>query len=445
MAQCVLERGQGQGLSAAATIFALSSGPPPCGVAVVRITGSRAFAALAALSVNPPPLRQAAVRALRDPLTADLLDRAMVLRFAAPASATGDDVVELHLHGGRAVVAGVLDALAALDGLRLAKPGEFTRRAFDNGKLDLSRAEGLADLVDAETEAQRRAALAQAGGGLADAAERWRGQLIGVMAALEAELDFADDEADVTLRLPDTAARQLASLRDELAAAIADARRGLRLRDGLTVVVAGPTNVGKSSIVNRLAQSDIAIVSPFAGTTRDAVEARLDIGGVMVTLVDTAGLREAADPVEAEGIRRARARAADADLVLQVTIDQDPAAAGQAVRNMIDLNGDPPGLHGGVLHVSAATGAGFGALEAWLADWARNAVRPGDPVLVTRLRHRAALEAGLTEIERAATETETVLRAEALRLAARALARITGRVDADQLLDDIFGRFCIGK
>lgn len=427
-----------------ATIYALSSGRLPAGIAVVRVSGPRALAALEALAGRVPPPRRASRARLTDPTTREQLDDALVLAFPAPASATGEDVAELHLHGGPAVVAAVLGALCRMDGLRLAEPGEFTRRAFEHGRIDLSRAEGLADLVAAETEAQRRAALAQAGGRLAVAADRWRSAIVALRVDAEAELDFAEEEADVAAGLA-AAAPALAALRAEFAAALADAGRGERLREGLTIAVTGPPNVGKSSLVNALARSDVAIVSPHAGTTRDAIEVRLDLGGVAVTLVDTAGLRETDDPVEAEGVRRARARAAAADLVLRLFDGHDPGGAGQAVRSKIDRDGVPPGLHGGVLHLSAATGAGLAEAEAWLAGWAARAVRPAEPVLVTRERHRAALAAGLDALDAAAGEQDPVLRAEALRQVTRAMERITGRVDVEDLLDSIFARFCIGK
>lgn len=426
-----------------ATIFALSSGRPPAGVAVVRISGPAALAALAALAGPPPPPRRASLRRLRAP-DGELLDEALVLAFPSPQSATGEDMAELHLHGGPAVVAAVLGALSRLPGLRLAEPGEFTRRAFEAGRIDLSRAEGLADLVAAETEAQRRAALAQAGGRLAEAAEGWRAAIVALRADAEAGLDFAEEEADVAAMLAAQDA-PLGALRAELAAALADAGRGERLRDGLTIAVTGPPNAGKSSLVNALARREVAIVSPHAGTTRDAIEVRLDLGGVAVTLVDTAGLRDAADPVEAEGIARARARAAAADLVLRLFDSEDPGGPGQPVRTKIDLSGAPPGVHDGVLALSAATGAGMAAAEAWLAEWAAATLRPSEPALVTRERHRVALAAGLAALDEAAAESDPVLRAEALRLAARALERITGRVDVEDLLDSIFARFCIGK
>ena len=429
------------------TIYALSSGRPPAGVALVRISGAQATAALAALTTTLPPPRQAALRTLRDPADGSVLDRAMVLRFVAPASATGEDVVELHLHGGPAVVAVVLGVLGTLPGLRLAEPGEFTRRGFDNGRFDLTQSEGLADLIGAETEAQRRLALDQAGGRLRDKVEGWRDAVIALRAEAEAWLDFAEAEDDVEAGLASTAKADaaIARLRADIAAALADAGRGMRLRDGLAIAVVGEPNVGKSSLINMLSRREAAIVSEHAGTTRDLIELPLVIAGVDVTLVDTAGLRDTNDPVEAEGIRRARARAAQADLVLHIAVAPPEAALGQVVVNKIDRSGMAAGVHDGVIQVSATTGAGIGAFEGWLEDWVRTAVRPGEAVLVSQLRHRQALAAALDDIDSALATDDLVLRAESLRLASRALGRITGAVAVEDVLDAIFGRFCIGK
>ena len=401
----------------------------------------------ALIGADLPAPRTAALRALRDPDDGSLIDRALVLTFPAPASFTGEDVVELHVHGGPAVIDALLTVLARTDGLRLAEPGEFSRRAFDNGKLDLSQAEGLADLIGAQTDAQRRLALAQAGGRLRDKAEQWRSILIRCLAEAEAALDFAEEEADVAAGLDDRAAAMIAALRDEIARHLSD-RIGERLRDGFTVAVVGEPNAGKSSIINALAKRDVAIVSAIPGTTRDIIELPLDLAGIPVTLVDTAGLRETEDPLEAEGIRRARARAEHADLVLHVVDarSSDMDALGQRVVNKIDLSGSAPGVHDDAIHVSARTGAGMAALETWLADWARSVVRTDESPLVTRTRHRVALEACVANLDEAlAVAADPVLTAESLRLAARALGRITGLVAVEEVLDEIFGRFCIGK
>jgi len=409
-------------------------------VAVVRLSGPGALAAGSALAGGLPEMRRAGLRTLRDPVGAPI-DRALVIAFPGPRSFTGEDVVELHVHGGPAVVAALLRVLGERRGLRLAEPGEFSRRAFDNGRLDLSQAEGLSDLIAAQTEAQRVQALAQAGGRLRDRVEGWRAAIVRLMAEAEADLDFSD-EGDVNSARD---AALLMRLRSEIEGALARASVGERVRDGFVIAVVGAPNVGKSSLVNALAGRDVAIVSEVAGTTRDVIEVALDLCGVPVTLIDTAGLRDSDDPVEAEGIRRARLRAASADLVLHV-VDRLPAdALGQIVVNRIDESGHAPGSREGILHVSARTGAGFDALEGWLADWAVRQVPTGDPPLIVRQRQRLALARALDALLEADSEQDPVLYAEALRLSARALGEVTGRVGVEDVLSDIFGRFCIGK
>ncbi len=311
------------------TIFALSSGRPPAAIAVIRISGPRAGAALRALTGKLPSPRKAALGRIRDPKTADLIDEALILWFPAPHSETGEDIAELQLHGGRAVIAAVLDALSDVEGLRPAEAGEFTRRAFENGKLDLTAVEGLADLVAAETQGQRRQALRQLQGALGTPAEAWRQKLIQALALVEAAIDFSD-EGDVqnsTHGNPLAPALAIArALETDIAKALEDGGRGERLREGLVVAIAGPPNAGKSTLLNRIAQREAAIVSPYAGTTRDVIEVHLDLGGWPVTLLDTAGIRDTQDPVELEGVRRAQARAAAADLVLWVVDAGDSAA-----------------------------------------------------------------------------------------------------------------------
>ncbi|MEA2977254.1 MAG: tRNA modification GTPase [Alphaproteobacteria bacterium] len=322
------------------TIFALSSGRPPAAIAVVRISGPRAGEALQALTGRVPEPRRAALARLRDPATGEPLDEALALWFPAPRSETGEDMAELQLHGGRAVIAAVLAALGRLDGFRPAEAGEFTRRAFENGRLDLTAVEGLADLIGAETEAQRRQAYRQLKGLLGDRAETWRGRLIGALALVEAGIDFSD-EADVPQDLLTHALDVARALRDEISAVLAQAGRGERLRDGLVVAIAGPPNAGKSTLLNRIAKREAAIVSPFAGTTRDVIEVHLDLDGYPVTLLDTAGVRETGDPVEQEGVRRARERAAAADLVLWVVSADGPAADYEAGGGPLAEVGDP--------------------------------------------------------------------------------------------------------
>ncbi|MCS6987681.1 MAG: tRNA uridine-5-carboxymethylaminomethyl(34) synthesis GTPase MnmE [Sphingomonadaceae bacterium] len=418
-------------------IFALSSGPPPCGVAVLRLSGQGVLRAVGRLlrARRLPAPRRASVRTLVDPASRQPLDRALVLVFPAPASFTGEDMAELHLHGGPAVVAAVQQALQAL-GLRPAEAGEFTRRAFEGGRIDLTQAEALADLIAAETEAQRAQALAGAGGRLRALAEGWRARLVELRALAEAELDFADE--------PDVGSTDLgpalATLAAEVEQALASAPVAERVRQGLVIAVTGPPNAGKSTLVNALAAREVAIVSPHPGTTRDVIEVRLDLGGVPATLLDTAGLRDSSDPVEAEGIRRARARAAEADLVL--ALGDGP---GLRVVNRIDLTGEAPGIRDGVAYVSALTGAGLDELRAWLVAWARRQVPRGEPPVVTTARQAQLLGETQACLREALVERDPVLRAEALRLAADALGRLTGAIGPEEVLGAIFGRFCIGK
>lgn len=351
----------------------------------------------------------------------------------------------MHLHGGPAVVGDVLDTLTRLADVRLALPGEFTRRAFANDRLDLAQVEGLADLVSAETTGQRQQALALTGGALSRLADSWRERLIGVLAEIESALDFAEDEADVAERLVATSGARLNALAAELDALVADSARAARIRDGLVIVVSGAPNVGKSSLVNALAMRDAAIVTPIAGTTRDAIEVPVDLSGFAAVLIDTAGLRATDDPIEREGIRRARERAAAADLVLY----------------MIDAGEKPPdGIQGWIVAsksdlfpvaqsvdfaVSALTGDGLVDLRGALADWARMVLRPGEPALLGHARHREAFDDAALALRRAAASGDLVLRAEDLRSATQALARVAGRVDVDDVLDRIFSQFCIGK
>jgi tRNA modification GTPase len=447
------------------TIFALSSGRGPAAIAVVRMSGPQARFGLETLISRLPEPRAAGLRKLRNPKTKEVLDEALVLWFPGPGTETGEDMVELHLHGGRAVVAAVLDALGGLEGLRPAEAGEFTRRAFENGKIDLTAVEGLADLVSAETEAQRAQALRQYQGLLAARAETWRARLIEAMALVEAGIDFSD-EADVPADLVAPALAIARALVDEIAAALADGRRGERLREGLVVAIAGPPNAGKSSLLNRLARREAAIVSPYAGTTRDVIEVHLDLEGYPVTLLDTAGIRDSEDPVEQEGVRRAQARAASADLVLWVVdvTQQDGAGARKNesvpvwwVWNKMDtLVGEPPDrFESGfgtrpeqVFRISAVGGAGIGALVSDLARHAASIFVRGDPPLITRERHRRALEQARAALERGIVggpDGADDILAEELRLAARALGRLTGRVDVEDVLDMIFRDFCIGK
>jgi tRNA modification GTPase len=398
---------------------------------------------------EPPPPRRASLRVLRDPRSGELLDRALLLFFPGPASYTGEDMLEIQHHGGTAVVAALLDALSALPGLRLAEPGEFTRRAFLSGRLDLTEAEAVADLVEATTRAQARLALRQLEGALGRLCEDWRERVLALLAEVEAEIDFAAEEADVPEDLSSRVGKRLDILIAEIGAQLDDGGCGERLRAGITVAVTGPPNVGKSSLVNRLARRDVAIVTPIPGTTRDVIEVPLELDGLPVTLLDTAGLRETGDPVEAEGVRRARTRAAAADLRLHLVEAgagpwPEPGPDTLLVVNKIDLL-RPADLPAGAVALSCATGEGLDTLVARIAERARALVGTGTEAVITRARHREALVETVKALERAGAAGEPALLAEDLRLAARALGRITGRVDVEEVLDRIFARFCIGK
>lgn len=445
------------------TIFALSSGHPPAAIAVVRISGPQARFGLETLVGRVPEPRWAAFAKVRDPDSREVIDEGLVLWFPGPKSETGEDVAELQLHGGRAVVAAVLDALGRIPGFRPAEAGEFTRRAFENGKLDLTAVEGLADLVYAETEAQRRQAYRQLKGLLSDRAETWRARLIEALALVEARIDFSD-EGDVPEGLIAPALEIARSLRDEISTALADGRRGERVREGLVVAIAGAPNAGKSSLLNRIARREAAIVTAIPGTTRDVIEVHLDLEGYPVTLLDTAGIRESDDPIEQEGVRRARARAASADLVLWVTDASavnsdsrfDTTASGLRgppawmIHNKIDLvDSDSERADEGVLaldhKVSAITGEGIEELVSRLAAFAQESLGSADTALITRERHRHALAAATEALDRARSADPEELIAEELRSAAAVLGRLTGRVDVEDILDRIFRDFCIGK
>ena len=438
------------------TIFALASGAGRAAVAVLRLSGPSAGPALAALTCDRlPQARRASVRDLVDPASGDRLDRALCLWLPAPGSFTGEDVAELHLHGGRAVLDGVTGALLRL-GCRIAEAGEFSRRAFDHGKLDLTEAEAIADLVDAETAAQRRQALGQLGGALANLTDSWRNRLLRALAHLEADLDFPDE--DLPGGIDSRVGAELAALAGEMQTQLADGQRGERLRAGLSVALLGAPNAGKSSLLNQLAGRDVAIVSARAGTTRDIIEVHLDLGGVPVILADTAGLRDAGDEIESEGVRRALARAEAADirvLVFDATkwplldpntlhLVDDQALL---VLNKCDLQ-PVDDVHIGrrpALPVSAVSGAGVEALLQRLARLAGDLLPAGAAPVLTRARHRAAVVEALSALRRSIEAPAPELVAEEVRLAVRAIGRITGRVDVEDLLDLIFREFCIGK
>jgi len=432
------------------TIFAPASGAGRAAIAVVRISGPGAAAALTALASGRTfPDRVATLATLHDPKTGATLDRGLVVRFVAPRSFTGEEMAELQLTGGRATVAGVIAALARLPGLRPAEPGEFAWRAFENGKLDLAEVEGLADLVDAETEAQRLQALRIAGGELSRDAEAIRESLAEAMALVEAQIDFSDVEDADALSL-DQARSAAAKAAAQIRATLAGAAAGERLREGFTVVIAGPPNVGKSTLMNALARREVSIVSAIPGTTRDLVETSLDLRGFPVTLVDTAGLRDSDDPIEREGVARARRRAARADLTLRL-VDPgggppvlDGPGAAIVVSTKADLGGRAPA---GAMAISALTGEGIEQLLDAVAALAAEQMTGPAPALITLERHRIAYADALAALERALDPAQTALElvAEDLRLAARALERIAGRIDVEDVLGDIFKRLCVGK
>ncbi|HKC02270.1 MAG TPA: tRNA uridine-5-carboxymethylaminomethyl(34) synthesis GTPase MnmE [Sphingomicrobium sp.] len=420
------------------TIFALSSGRPPAAVAVIRISGPGAHEAGAQIAGDLPVTRTAAVRELRHPATNELLDEALVLRFAGPASATGEDIVEFQCHGGRAVIDGVLAALASLEGLRGAEPGEFTRRAFESGRIDLTEAEGLADLLEAETESQRKAALALAEGGLSKQISTWQEELLALSARAERAIDYDEDDSALDPALVRDCAALEAELRDWLARPRAEP-----LKDGVRVVVAGPPNAGKSSLVNTLAGQERAIVTAIPGTTRDHIEVPLAVAGMPVLLTDTAGLRETSDEVEAIGVARAEALAEAADVL--VWLGEPEAAPIHSrllkVHAKADISGPPPAQS---IAVSAVTGQGITELLERVGALASSLFPAEDAILLNR-RQASHIGEAAEALRSATRSSDLVVIAECLRAARGAFDRLTGRAGVEDVLDAIFSRFCLGK
>lgn len=435
------------------TIYALSSGRPPTAIAIVRVSGPQAGTALERLAKKRPAPRMATHVLLADDQRGPI-DDAVVLWFPAPASATGEDTAEFHIHGGRAVLASLVEALASIPGLRPAEPGEFTRRGFENGKLDLTEAEGLDDLIHADTDRQRKQALRQLKGLLGDKARDWRRQIIEALALVEVGIDFSD-EGDVSAELMAPALEKADALRREIEQVLSAQGRSERLRDGLVVAIAGEPNVGKSTLMNQLARRDVAIVSPHAGTTRDIIEVQLDLDGYPVTVIDTAGIRETLDPVEEEGVRRARARAGDADLVLWLVDSTDAARPEDWLKDsdapvwLISTKTDLSAAASGDarLTISAKQGDGMSELMSALVDFASRYFGQSEAGFITRDRQRDLLRRTADLLQHAAISAQQgdELVAEDLRAAAHQLGRLLGRVDVEDVLDSIFRDFCIGK
>ncbi|WP_429931391.1 tRNA uridine-5-carboxymethylaminomethyl(34) synthesis GTPase MnmE [Agrobacterium vitis] len=432
------------------TIFALSTGSLPSGVAVIRLSGKDVQAVLTELCTVVPEPRHATLRSIRN-RDGLVIDRGLVLFFSGPSSFTGEDCGELHVHGSRAVVSALLSTLASFSGCRLAEPGEFSRRAFENGKLDLVEIEGLADLLAAETEMQRRQALAQASGNATGIYESWREKLIYGRAMIEAELDFAD-EGDIPGSVSDQVWDSVRDLRTQISAAIADDRRGEIIRDGFNVVIAGPPNAGKSSLINALAGRDVAIVTHYAGTTRDILQCDIDLEGYVVRLYDTAGIRETEEVIEQEGIRRALRKVEEADLVLLL---DDVSSPGQTINivsvpvvtigTKVDLLTASEGIDRDLV-ISTYVPDDVDVVRSVILDSIRKRFGHTESVIPSRLRHIECLRDALSFIDEASNSLLNLeIRADFLRLASDALGRLVGRIDTETLLGKIFSEFCVGK
>lgn len=426
--------------SCADTIVALSSGRPPAAVAIIRISGQRAQVAAEAIAGSLPASRQSALRTLRHPESSDPLDTALVLSFDAPGSVTGEDTVEFQCHGGRAVVAAILDALTSLPGTRLAEPGEFTRRALANGRIDLTEAEGLADLLEAETEQQRRAALSLVGGALSRQVEAWQSRVLDLSAQAEATIDYVGDEQETSIDFARLVAEAQA-LADELDEWLARPRAE-PLKDGIRVVIAGPPNVGKSSLINALAGSERALVTEIAGTTRDTIEVPLSVGGIPLLLVDTAGLRNSDDHVERLGVERARAEAGRAEILLWLGHAHDMPDHPHAMHIHPKADLDPPSEPGTALPISSRTGDGLAELLAQIAGVAATLL-PAEGSVALNRRQAATIRDAADALR--SPPVDVVIFADLMRSARLAFDRLTGRASVEEALDALFGRFCLGK
>ncbi len=428
------------------TIYALSSGALPSGVAIVRVSGSGVLDAMDRMLGQRPQPRTAVLCRFNHPESGELLDEGLALYFEKPNSFTGEDVLELHCHGGLATVEAVLAALSGLSGLRAAERGEFSRRAFENGRLDLTELEGLSDLVAAQTEKQRKLALVQSTGSLRKLYDDWRSQLIRARALIEAELDFADED-DVPGSVSARVWKDVAALQEAIAVHVSDDRAGELIRSGFRIALLGAPNAGKSSVLNALAKRDVAIVTPQAGTTRDVIEVSLNIKDHLVVVSDTAGLREADDIVEQEGIRRARKTADEADLNLWLRASDDPVDKPDGldavvVQTKIDLADNGGGSE---LGVHTLEPEGIAPLFDFLKSEISIRMTMSEEPVLTRRRHRDALNATIAALDSVTEQSDIELKSEHLRQAADALGRITGRIDVEDLLDVIFSEFCIGK
>lgn len=422
------------------TIYALSSGRPPAAVSIIRVSGPAAHAAGTRMADSLPVARMAAVRELTHPDSGELLDEALVLRFDGPASSTGEDIVEFHCHGGRAVVDGILSALDSIEGLREALPGEFTRRAFENGRIDLTEAEGLADLIEAETDGQRKAALALAEGGLRKQIELWRRRVLDLSAQAELAIDYDEDDLPIDARM----VTELRELADELQEWV-DRPRIEKLKDGVRVVIAGPPNAGKSSIINALSGIERAIVTDIPGTTRDHIEVPLSVAGLPILLTDTAGLREATDAVEAIGVERATALVEAADILVWLGDPQSAPIHPRVIK--VHARVDLPERHrvpSDSLAVSVVTGEGLGWLLERIVELAKDLL-PGEGAIAVNRRQAALLSEAAASLRRARKVPDAVLLAEELRQARSAFDLLTGAAGVEDVLDALFSRFCLGK